>query len=441
MLTRCVKTTYLFETGTQCPPYLSKIRDLSILPNILHVRTPWWKLTLQHVAALFHQGVDDFYQQLMCDSRTLPSLAVEEIGRGILEYRKAIRQDLPFRLKRLHVWNVSGWTLATRAGDAKMRLVKRLLRTGPVLLQETRWHAETHQVLHHNIPGIQVAHTQGLLTERGGVSGGAAALIPPGWKLDRTEVVIPGRIVLAVIQDRYSTIGLLSVYLHPQTKVVELKELIAWVKTSKVDFPLYMGGDFNQVDASCPDLWNELLVHAQVLDTHPQLHTFESPTGSSALDRVLCPTDYIAAAQIDVMVAANRRHHLSGHYQLTATFVVRPRVKSDMKDPVHQTIPTNVFCPGKNEANPYMVPNDLQELIRRIQRLPQTDEVEFVSTLWSWWRQQPIPSDHPRIPEHELLRKFLKIRAEVLHVPAKQFHALQTATYHIFTSNGVSELY
>ena len=174
------------------------------------------------------------------------------------------------------------------------------------------------------------------------MSGGSAALIPPGWKLDRTEVVIPGRIVLAVIQDRYSTIGLLSVYLHPQTKVVELKELIAWVKTSRVDFPLYMGGDFNQVDASCPDLWNELLVHAQVLDTHPQLHTFESPTGSSALDRVLCPTDYIAAAQIDVMVAANRRHHLSGHYQLTATFVVRPRVKNDMKDPIHQTIPTNV---------------------------------------------------------------------------------------------------
>ena len=161
-----------------------------------------------------------------------------------------------------------------------------------------------------------------------------------------------------------------------------------------------MGGDFNQVDASCPDLWNELLVHAQVLDTHPQLHTFESPTGSSALDRVLCPTDYIAAAQIDVMVTANRRHHLSGHYQLTATFVVRPRVKSDMKDPVHQTIPTNVFCPGKNEADPYMVPNDLQELIRRIQRLPQTDEVEFVSTLWSWWRQHPF---------HQITLEFLSM--------------------------------
>ena len=33
------------------------------------------------------------------------------------------------------------------------------------------------------------------------------------------------------------------------------------------------------------------------------------------------------------------------------------------------------------------------------------------------------------------------MRAEVLHVPAKQFHALQTATYHIFASNVVSELH
>lgn len=131
-----------------------------------------------------------------------------------------------------------------------MRLVKRLIRTGPILLQETRWHAETHQVLHHNIPGLQVAHTQGLVTERGGVSGGSAILIPPGWKLDRTETIIPGRVVLAVLQDRYSTIGLLSVYLHPVTKIAELKDLITWAKNNKLAFPLYLGGDFNQVDGS-----------------------------------------------------------------------------------------------------------------------------------------------------------------------------------------------
>ena len=58
--------------------------------------------------------------------------------------------------------------------------------------------------------GLQIAHTAGLPTERGGISGGAAVLIPPGWRLDRTEEIIPGRAVLALMQDRYSTIGLIS---------------------------------------------------------------------------------------------------------------------------------------------------------------------------------------------------------------------------------------
>ena len=441
ILTSCIQSAYIQENGTPCPPYLYRIRDLSILPNILQVNTSWWKLTLQQVAVLFHQDAEEFYQQLSHDFQTLPTATMQEIGHCILEYRKAIRQDLPFRLKRLHAWNVSGWTPTVKGGDAKIRLVKRLLRTGPVLIQETRWHAETHQVLYHNIPGIQVAHTQGIVTEKGGISGGTAVLIPPGWSLDRTEIIIPGRIVMAVVQDRYSTIGILSVYLHPATKAVELRELVTWAKNGRIDFPLYLGGDFNQADTSCPDLWNELLIHAHVIDTCPRLKTFESPSGKSALDRILCPTDYIAAAQMDVLVSATRRHHLSGHYQLTATFVVRPKVKSDMADPIHQTIPSEVFCPGKNESDPYTIPNDLQELIRRIQRLPQTDELDFVATLWSWWRQQPIPSNHPRIPDYELLRKFLKIRAEVLHVPSTHFYALQEATHHIFATNVISEIY
>lgn len=82
---------------------------------------------------------------------------------------------------------------------------------------------------------------------------------------------------------------------------------------------------------------------------------------------------------------------------------------------------------------------NLQELIRPIQRRDHTDEIDFVATLWSWWRQQPIPSQHPRIPEHELLRKYLRVRAEILHVPVKQFQALHTATYHVFAQSLVQE--
>ena len=221
-----------------------------------------------------------------------------------------------------------------------------------------------------------IAHTAGLLTERGGVSGGTAILIPPGWQLDRTEETVPGRAVLAVLQDRYSMLGLISVYLHPYSKGQELRQLLAWAKSNQVDFPLYICGDFNQADKGFPDVWSDFLVQAKVTDVQPELYTFEGPSGLSALDRVLCPTDYIAAAQMDVLLAAHRRHHMSGHYQITATFVVRPSVQSDLRDPIHQTIPSDVFCPGRTEADPYTVPNDLQELIRRLQRLQNADEID-----------------------------------------------------------------
>ena len=439
-LTRCIKLAYVQDHDSPCPSYLSKVRDLSILPRILQVDMPWWNLTLEQIASLFQQDLDDCRQTLARDMRTISAPVMEEVGRNILQYRNTIKQDLPFRLKRLHVWNVSGWTPSQTSNDPKLRLTKRLLRTGPVSLQETRWHEETPEALYHTIPGLQVAHTAGIPTDRGGISGGAAVLIPPGWRLDRTEEIIPGRAVLAVMQDRYSTIGLISIYLHPNSKGTELRELVTWIKQQKNDHPLYLSGDFNQADSAFPDLWNDLLIHARVTDIQPNLPTFEGPNGYSALDRILCPTEYLAAAQVDVLVATHRRHHLRGHYQLTATFLVRPCVKSNMKDPVHQTIPSDVFCPGRTEADPYAVPNDLQELIRRIQRLRNADDVDFVATLWSWWRHQPIPSTHPRVPDHELLRKFLRIRAEILHIPIKQYQALQAVTYQVFASHPAPEI-
>ena len=140
------------------------------------------------------------------------------------------------------------------------------------------------------------------------------------------------------------------------------------MKNNKVDYLLYISGDFNQADVAFPEAWNDLLIYAKVTDTQPNLRTFEGPMVSLP-DRIVCSTEHIAAAQIDILIPAHRRYHLSGHYQLTATFTVRPCVKSDTKDPIHQTVPSDVFCPGCTEADPYMVPNDLQESIWRLQRL------------------------------------------------------------------------
>lgn len=250
------------------------------------------------------------------------------IGQTILHYRHNIKQNLPFRLKRLHVWNVSGWTPTQIGLDPKLRLVRRLIHAGPVMLQETRWHDATPQAIHHSIPGIQIVDTPGQATERGGVSGGVAILIPPGWRLERFEEVIAGRAVLAVIQDRYSTLGLLSIYLHPTSKETELNQLTSWLKREQHNFPLYVGGDFNRADSCHPDKWDNLLIYGNLTDPAPALNTFEGPNGLSPLDRVLCPTEYLTAAQIDVVFNTHKRHVLSSHYQITARFLVRPSVRN-----------------------------------------------------------------------------------------------------------------
>ena len=136
-LTRCIKLAYVQDHDSPCPSYLSKVRDLSILPRILQVDMPWWNLTLEQIASLFQQDLDDCRQTLARDMRTISAPVMEEVGRNILQYRNTIKQDLPFRLKRLQVWNVSGWTPSQTSNDPKLRLTKRLLRTGPVSLQET----------------------------------------------------------------------------------------------------------------------------------------------------------------------------------------------------------------------------------------------------------------------------------------------------------------
>ena len=80
MLTQCIQCAYMQENGTPCPPYLSKVRDLSILPNILQVDIAWWQLSLQQVAALFHYDFEDFYQQLLHNVLFLSQTTMQEIG-------------------------------------------------------------------------------------------------------------------------------------------------------------------------------------------------------------------------------------------------------------------------------------------------------------------------------------------------------------------------
>ena len=68
------------------------------------------------------------------------------------------------------------------------------------------------------------------------------------------------------MQGLYSTIGLISTYLHPCSKGTELRDLITWLKQQKTDHPLYISGDFNQADSAFSNLWSDLLIYAKVTE-------------------------------------------------------------------------------------------------------------------------------------------------------------------------------
>ena len=81
-LTRCIKLAYAQDHDSPCPSYLSKVRDLSILPRILQVDMPWWNLKLEQIANLFQQDIEDCRQTLAHDMRTIGAPAMEEVGRN-----------------------------------------------------------------------------------------------------------------------------------------------------------------------------------------------------------------------------------------------------------------------------------------------------------------------------------------------------------------------
>ena len=82
---------------------------------------------------------------------------LRDIGDDLLKYRIEVRQAIPTRLKSAFTWNMNSWkTPKSGREDPKMRRIKKLLKDGPVLLQETKWHNNQEEILLQRISGLQI---------------------------------------------------------------------------------------------------------------------------------------------------------------------------------------------------------------------------------------------------------------------------------------------
>ena len=298
---------------------------------------------------------------------------LRDIGDELLKYRIEVRQAIPTRLKSAFTWNMNSWkTPKSGREDPKMRRIKKLLKDGPVLLQETKWHHNQEEILLQHISGLQIVSTNAIRTDNAILSGGVAVLLPAGWTIEQKIILMAGRAVAVLINDRCAPFYLVSVYLHPDSVPRELEQIIhAWRNTEKKSDKIVIGGDFNQADIKCPELWKKFLSLFSVVDVHPTLATYLFSGGTSALDRCLVPEDWVGTAKWNPEVRALSSSLVNGHKILKLSVKVRPTVLNNPNDCLHETIPTEAFMPGKNGR----LPKDnraLQSLVRLLHRTHKT---------------------------------------------------------------------
>ena len=295
-----VKQSFLRKFGFQCPQGLHRIKDLSFLPHLIKSAVPWRHIRiydLQNYLQLSPEQWDDciYSQEIKFDEH--PQLM--QVGNDLLNYRITVRQALPTRLKTAFSWNMNSWQGPKSCRkDQKMRRTKKLLKVGPVLLQETKWHHNQEEILLQHISGLQIASTNAVCTDNNTLSGGVAVLLPAGWIVNQRIVLLPGRAIAVLVNDRCTPYYLISVYLHPDHVQSELEHIISvWRDTEKKSDKIVIGGDFNQADVKCPETWKRFLALFTAIDVHPSLATYLFAGGSSALDRFLVPEEWVSTAR------------------------------------------------------------------------------------------------------------------------------------------------
>ena len=264
-----VKQSFWHRFGFQCPQSLHRIKNLSFLSHLIKTTVPWRNIRisdLQEYLQLSPEQWDDCLASHEFRLQEYPQLM--QVGDDLLNYRIEVRQAIPTRLKAAFSWNMNSWQLPKSCReDQKMRRVKKLLKVGPVLLQETKWHRNQEEILLQHISGLQIVSTNAKRTDNDAWSGGAAILLPAGWVISQRIVLLAGRAVAVLVNDRCAPFYLLSVYLHPDHVQSELEHIISsWRNVEKRSDKVVIGGDFNQADVKCPEIWKKFLALFTAVD-------------------------------------------------------------------------------------------------------------------------------------------------------------------------------
>ena len=130
--------------------------------------------------------------------------------RQILEFRLQRPTNLPVSIRSLYSWNLNSWYPESVNNAHKTWVIRSLLKTAPILLQETKWTQVQLQHLAHTWPDIRVAAA--LAKQDPNPQAGVAILLPPGWNVTSQRILVDHYAVAACSSFQACQVWLVSVY-------------------------------------------------------------------------------------------------------------------------------------------------------------------------------------------------------------------------------------
>ena len=367
MFTCLIKEAFRYRFKFQCPKYLCRVRDLTFLPHLLQYQMSWHEVTLTQLALELNISPNDLDLALTQPGLLQPEEGTHPVGDRLLNYRLDNNGALPTRMKSFHSWNLSSW-VSTATQDYRLRRCKRLLRSGPICIQETKWKGPETEALYQSLPGVQIVHTSAVAFNERTCTGGVAILFPPGWQVLEEVILVKGRCVAALVQDRTCKFYVISVYIHPDNRNGDMEALLrAWRFLEKKSDYAFVAGDFNGMDKHHPQLWEKFLLQFQCSDVYPELATFRHARGVSCLDRGLVPDSLTNSSKLYASASVLVSHVANGHDIVKIKINVKPNVLNSPRHLKHEVIPSGVFMPGK-DGTPVSSTSELQSLVRLLHR-------------------------------------------------------------------------
>ena len=293
-------------------------------------------------------------------------------------------------------------------------------------LQETRWTEAGATALQQRLTGTQVLHSPANFTHDGYLSGGVAMLIPLGFTITTHVTILEGRLHAVQLCTRTSSFWVINCYFHPNEKRTVLQSLVDWIGSeSAIASECLVCGDFNGVEATCPDQWNTLVSVAELHDLTGNRATYHHGDTHSSLDKILGPVSLFANNQLSYTVHAESHWYKAGHDTIKIHFRPRAAIISHSAHGWHHTIPTSKFKLSQESSDYRQMNADLADLMMAIERTPIHTFAILQTIIWSWWHSLPPTAPRTTDYSYHLLRKKAGTAEPLVWVPMQQLHSLR----------------